>query len=284
VLAAAAAVTLAASADYTVERGDTLSVIAANYGMTVTTLAEANGVTNPDLILAGTTLRIPGNAASASDEGSSASSAASDTTHSVARGENLTTIARRYGVTVRALMEANDLGNPDHILAGSTLRVDGTAAPSPTAGSNGSATASPASSSAPLGSLSRAEAGDLIERVAIEHGWNPAFVKALAWQESGWRNDVVSHAGARGIMQVMPGTGSFVSRNLAGRDLDLDDPEDNVVAGVLFLDYLHGLTGGDAERTLAGYYQGLASVARYGMFDSTERYIDNVLALRDRFR
>jgi N-acetylmuramoyl-L-alanine amidase len=86
-----------------------------------------------------------------------------------------------------------------------------------------------------------------------------------------------------GIMQVMPGTGEFVSRELAGRDLDLEDPRDNVEAGVLFLQYLWELTDGDAEQTLAGYYQGLRSVAENGRYDDTERYIANVLALRDRF-
>ena len=59
---------------------------------------------------------------------------------------------------------------------------------------------------------------------------------------------------------------------------------DNVRAGVLFLDELYALTGGDVRMTLAGYFQGLANVRRNGMFNATERYIDNVLALRERFR
>jgi N-acetylmuramoyl-L-alanine amidase len=130
----------------------------------------------------------------------------------------------------------------------------------------------------------RAEAGAIIHRVARANGWSPAFVKALAWQESGWQQDVVSSAGAVGIMQVMPETGEFVSRHLVGRSLDLDDPEDNVVAGVAFLQYLWELTDGDPELTLAGYYQGLRSVREVGMHDHTERYIANVLALRERFR
>jgi soluble lytic murein transglycosylase-like protein len=130
---------------------------------------------------------------------------------------------------------------------------------------------------------SRAEIGRLIERVSREHGWNPAFVKAVAWQESGWNNSVVSHAGAIGIMQVLPETGQRVARSY-GRTLDLRDPEDNIRAGVLFLDELYSLTGRDARMTLAGYFQGLANVRRNGMFTATERYIDNVLALRERFR
>jgi len=81
----------------------------------------------------------------------------------------------------------------------------------------------------------------------------------------------------------MPGTGDFISENLAGRGLDLSNPEDNVLAGVLFLQHLHELTGGDTRMILAGYYQGLASVRRNGVYESTERYIDNILALKGRF-
>jgi N-acetylmuramoyl-L-alanine amidase len=85
-------------------------------------------------------------------------------------------------------------------------------------------------------------------------------------------------------MQVMPDTGRFVSHELVGRELDLEDPYDNVVAGIAFLQHLWELTDGDVEQTLAGYYQGLRSVRDHGMYDDTERYIANVLALRDRFR
>ena len=82
----------------------------------------------------------------------------------------------------------------------------------------------------------------------------------------------------------MPATGDFISRNLVGRDLDLHDPRDNVIAGVAFLQHLWELTDGDVERTLAGYYQGLLSVRVNGMYPSTVSYVANVLALRERFR
>jgi soluble lytic murein transglycosylase-like protein len=186
--------------------------------------------------------------------------------YEVRRGDTLSAIARQHGTSVAALAELNGLSDPNRILAGQRLDLPSQAAP-----------ASPAAPD-------RAQAGAIIERVATAHGWSPAFVKALAWQESGWQQDRVSSAGAIGIMQVMPDTGRFVSRNLAGRNLDLNDPEDNVLAGVLFLQYVWELTDRDVEMTLAGYYQGLASVRHNGMYESTERYIANVLALRDRFR
>jgi N-acetylmuramoyl-L-alanine amidase len=180
-------------------------------------------------------------------------------------GDTLSALAHQHGTTVDALVAANRLPDPDRIRAGQQLQLP--AAPT--------ATAVPAD---------RAAVGQLIEQVARERGWSPAFVKALAWQESGWNQQAVSSAGAIGIMQVMPDTGRFVSRELVGHDLDLRDPHDNVVAGVAFLQHLWELTDGDVELTLAGYYQGLRSVREQGMYPDTERYIANVLALRDRFR
>lgn len=185
--------------------------------------------------------------------------------HSVQPRDTLSAIAAQHGVTVDALVAANDLADPDRILVGDELTI-----PDP-----------PDTPAA--GADAPADVEQLLERTAREYGWSPRFVKAIAWQESGWQQDQVSSAGAIGIMQVMPGTGEFVSRELAGRDLDLDDPADNVEAGVRFLDYLWQLTDGDPELTLAGYYQGLASVSQNGWYDDTERYVDNVLALRDRF-
>ena len=70
---------------------------------------------------------------------------------------------------------------------------------------------------------------------------------------------------------------------LGRRELDLTDPYDNVTAGVAFLDYLHDVTGGDIRLILGGYYQGLRSIDRNGFYRDTEQYIDNVLALRDRY-
>lgn len=200
--------------------------------------------------------------------------------YTVEYGDTLSEIAERFDVSSGQLADANDLDDPDRLIAGTRLTVPQAEPAAPQAGPG--ADGAPAAD--PLVPASRGEVGALIERTARAHGWSPAFVKALAWQESGWKQDRVSSAGAIGIMQVMPATGEFISAHLARRPLDLDDPADNVLAGVLFLDYLYGLTGGDAEQTLAGYYQGLASAREHGRFPSTDRYIDNVLALRARFR
>lgn len=248
---------------YTVDLGDTLSELAQRFGIPTSTLSETNGIDDPDRLIAGTTLRVPDRSA----DGGGAGGGSAAGRHRVQLGETLSGLASRFGVATRALAQANGLDDPDRLIAGTRLAIPA-ADESPDAGTPGGS----------------GDVAALLERTARAHGWSPAFVKALAWQESGWQQHRVSSAGAVGIMQVLPGTGRFVSDNLAGRRLDLDDPADNVLAGVLFLDHLYDLTDGDAERTLAGYYQGLASVRANGRYDDTERYIDNVLALRERFR
>jgi LysM repeat protein len=265
-LAAVLALALAASASYTIQPGDTLSAIAVRHSVTTSALAQANGITDTNRIVAGRTLTIP--------TGSSATSsrAGGGTVHTVARGDTMSGIAIRYGVRSVDIASANGIADRNLIRIGQRLTIPGDGR-----------TVITAAGSPPSGSLSRAEVGALIERTAREHGWNPAFVKALAWQESGWNNNVVSSSGARGIMQIMPDTGRFISERLAGRTLDIGDPADNVLAGVLFLDHLHRLTGGDRDMILAGYYQGLGSVQRNGMYPSTRTYIANVVALRARF-
>jgi soluble lytic murein transglycosylase-like protein len=259
VLSVLGALGLVGSAHYTVEDGDTLSEIAKRNGTTVAAIAEANGLEAPYLLLPGQELQLPGAASGATPAGGGVR-------HAVARGETLSGIALRYRVQAADIAAANDLGDGSLIREGQRLIIPGGAL----------ATAAAARAS-------RDEVRALIERTAGQYGWNPAFVKAIAWQESGWNNQAVSSVGAVGIMQVMPETGRFVSKYLVGRHLDLSDPADNVLAGVAYLEYLHDLTGGDARMILGGYYQGLRSIAENGIYEETVRYADNVLALKGRF-
>jgi soluble lytic murein transglycosylase-like protein len=122
-----------------------------------------------------------------------------------------------------------------------------------------------------------------VSSVAAQHGVPADLATAVAWQESGFNNAMVSSANARGIMQVMPGTWAWVQENLASEQLDPDSATDNVRAGSLYLGRLLQETGGDERTAVAGYYQGLASVRRDGLLPETERYVDNVMALRSRF-
>ena len=134
----------------------------------------------------------------------------------------------------------------------------------------------------PAPTPTRVGAGD-IQSVASQHGVSPSLAAAIAWQESGFNNGMVSSANARGVMQVMPGTWDYVEQNLAGRRLDTNSATDNVHAGVLYLQHLLEQTGGDENAAIAGYYQGLGSVQSRGLFDDTQNYVANVQALRSRF-
>lgn len=96
---------------YVVQPGDTLSEIAERYGTTYQTLAALNGISNPDLIYAGQTIRIP------EDSGSTARY------YTIRPGDTLSEIALRFGTTVNALAALNGISNPDLIYAGTTIRI-----------------------------------------------------------------------------------------------------------------------------------------------------------------
>jgi soluble lytic murein transglycosylase-like protein len=119
--------------------------------------------------------------------------------------------------------------------------------------------------------------------VAAANGVSPSLATAIAWQESGFNNNMVSSANARGVMQVMPGTWDYVQKNLSSRALDPNSASDNVTAGVLYLKSLLNETGGDENAAIAAYYQGLGALRSRGVFDDTARYVANVQALRGRF-
>jgi membrane-bound lytic murein transglycosylase D len=96
-----------------VARGESLSKIAANYGVTVKAITTMNSVRNANSIAVGTYLVIPVRASSGTPR---------DLTHSVERGESLSIIASRYGVTVSDIKEWNELKS-DVIHRGDMLKV-----------------------------------------------------------------------------------------------------------------------------------------------------------------
>ena len=251
---------------YVVTSGDTLSGIAARHGVSTSAIAEANRIADPDLVVAGTTLVIP-----------DGSGGTSSVTHVVQPGETLSHIAAQYGVTISALASANGIADPNRIRSGVTLAVSG-------AGSGG-ATPTPVSTSTAV-DASDSTVRQLITAAAQRHGWRPAVPLGLAMQESGWNNTVVSSAGARGIMQVMPATGEWVGTYLLDRPLNLSDPSDNVAAGMAYLDYLYGRFDGNIEHAVAAYYEGPRRTEGAGgpSTPGAQRYVDNVMALADRYR
>lgn len=101
-------------------------------------------------------------------------------------------------------------------------------------------------------------------------GWrvDPALAFAHALQESGFRPAAVSHAGARGLMQVMPGTAAQMARRTgepAPEASRLNDPATNIEFGQSYLEYLrdfHG-TQGLLPKVIAAYNAGPAPIAEW---------------------
>lgn len=107
---------------YTVKAGDTLYAIALRYGVTVTQLAKANNITNPNLIRVGQTLKIPGTTSTPTPP---TTPSLPSTTYTVKAGDTLYAIAVRYGITVSQLVNANSITNPNLIRVGQVLKIPG---------------------------------------------------------------------------------------------------------------------------------------------------------------
>lgn len=284
--AAAVGVASPAHADtrHTVQRGDTVSHIAARNGTTVSAIASANALADPSFIRVGQVLTIPTSTPAPAP-------APAPATYTVVSGDTLGAIAARHGTTVPALASANGIADPSFIRTGQVLAVPVTATGAPLVGDTFAGRTYPApvvaaanANKATLLAIdvpAKDEMRTMISTTAQQLGVPPALALAIAYQESGFDHAQVSPANAIGAMQVIPTSGQWAS-DLVGRELNLLDPRDNVVAGVAILDALLR-TSPDQATAIASYYQGQASVKRNGMYSDTRRYVANVQALIARF-
>jgi soluble lytic murein transglycosylase-like protein len=201
--------------------------------------------------------------------------------YTVRPGDTLSGLAAASGVSVGAMAAMNGLSTTHRLVAGTVLKLP-TGAPTPPAAAQPAPAQRVVPQAAPNPTPARVDASH-VQQIASAAGVSPSLAAAIGWQESGFNNNMVSSANARGVMQVMPGTWSWVEQNLAGRRLDPNSASDNVSAGVLYLKHLLQETGGDENAAIAGYYQGLGALRSRGMFEDTKRYVANVQALRGRF-
>jgi soluble lytic murein transglycosylase-like protein len=292
ILAASAALLVAPAASahvlHTVTPGETLWWIAARNNLTTRTVAVYNGLSPDAHVVSGSTLKIPsvpeGAAALALAGTAPAATAGAPRpqgAYIVRPGDSLTALAAQSGVTVQQMAYMNGLKPTARLLIGTVLKLP-SGAPAPARAAQPAPAARVIPNAAPMPTPGRLSA-ERVKELAAQHGAPGSLAAAIAWQESGFNNAMVSPANARGVMQVMPGTWNWVQRNLARAPLSPTSPEDNVRAGSLYLARLMRETGGDPRLAAAGYYQGLASVRSRGMFDDTKRYVDNVMALRAGF-
>ena len=294
-----ASLSLAASAPaavpHTVGPGETLWTIAAANNFTTRSLAAFNGLSPDATVALGSTVMIPaeGEAAYAMQQGTTGTGAPAPAStpavatgpkpmggYTVQPGDTLSALAARAGVPASQIAWMNGLAADAQLVAGTSLKLPTGApvasAPAPAGPQPAAPQAAPY---ATQGRMSSSQVGS----IASQNGVPASLAAAVAYQESGFNNDMVSPTSARGIMQIMPGTWDYVQRNLGAGALDPASAADNVKAGSLYLASLLRDTGGDVPTAVAGYYQGLGSVRSRGLYDDTKQYVANVMALRGRF-
>ncbi len=175
---------------YTIRSGDTLSGIAARYRTTVSALAAANGIRNPNLIRAGATLRIPGASSPAPSGGGGGG------TYTVRSGDTLGAIAARYRTSVSTLASLNGIRNVNLIHVGQRLRLPG--------GSNSPAPVAPSNPSTG-GVRGNARLADAARRVALSMG---------GYRSQGWCAKGVSQAIVNTFGIKVWGNGNQIDNNL----------------------------------------------------------------------
>jgi soluble lytic murein transglycosylase-like protein len=116
----------------------------------------------------------------------------------------------------------------------------------------------------------------IIEKHCQNYRVDPVLAKAVIQVESNFNPDAVSHKGARGLMQLMPGT---AKRFNVGK---IHDPEQNIRGGVAYLAVLTRLFRNDLHRVLAAYNAGENAVLRYGgipPYQETQQYVQKALTV-----
>lgn len=216
-------------------------------------------------------LALGGQAAATKKPAATRTTTPTPATYTVAKGDNLSKIAKKFGTTVDALVQANAIKNRHQVRIGAVLKLP------------------PPPSAAGLPEKLRQSPERLalmpeFDKAAAKHQVPADLLKALTWMESGWQNDKVSPVGAMGIGQLMPDTVAFVNQALLrGAKLDPKKPIDNITMSARFLRYLLDSHQGDVRAALASYYQGLASYRREGPKPVSIPYVDAIVALRQKF-
>lgn len=271
---------------YVVRAGDTLWQLAQNGHVTVSALKAANGLAG-DTIYIGQRLDIPGNGIPATAELTQGrvGPPPAAVTYTVRPGDTLTAVAQAHSTDVGTLARLNHLSGDLVIVIGQHLTL-----PAPPAGVFAAVPRAPQFAAAIAASsqtlASRADPGgsavrQMVTAEAQRQGVDPSLALAVAYQESGFAQRMVSGTDAVGVMQLEPYTASWLA-SFTGTALDRYDVSDNIRGGVTLLRLLRGQA--DLADSIGGYYQGLASIRAHKQFADTQAYVRSVEALQARFR
>jgi soluble lytic murein transglycosylase-like protein len=119
-----------------------------------------------------------------------------------------------------------------------------------------------------------------IRSAAAKYDLSAGLIRSVIRAESNFQPDAVSHAGAQGLMQLMPAT---------AQALGVEDPfdiEQNIDGGVRYLRQMLDMFGGNLKKALAAYNAGPGTVMRYNgdvPYRETRAYIQKVMSYARRF-
>lgn len=143
---------------YSVKAGDSLSAIAARYGMSYETLARLNNISNPNRIYVGQVLKLSSGSTVSNVVNHSTASAAGS--YTVKSGDSLSAIAARYGMSYETLARLNNISDPNRIYVGQTLNL----------GTSGYTSHHYAASSSSNGGSYTIQAGDTLSAIVARYG------------------------------------------------------------------------------------------------------------------
>ena len=238
--------------------GEGFHAIGQRYRVSGLAVARLNGLQIGSIISPGQKLRIPGRAPARER---SIVRREAHLTHRVQPGESFFSISQRYHVSPWRVARVNRLSLMAIIVPGQRLTL-------------------------PRGAYLGASSADVgrdtivaaLDRWSATYGVDAKLTRAVAWMESGFQQDVVSSAGALGVMQLLPETWQFVDEVLLG-EATPRNYDGNIRAGVRLLRWQLGNFDGDVRLALAAYYQGARAVRERGLFDDTKQYVSVILQL-----
>ncbi|GAC1359857.1 MAG: hypothetical protein NVS2B12_06720 [Ktedonobacteraceae bacterium] len=201
--------------------------------------------------------------------------------HRVVSGDTLDYIASSYHANIWDLARINHIRNINLIFVGQNLCID-------------HSTRSGSRSNAGLlsnGDVSwytydaldwsnKMQVRALIQAAATRYGLSERLLLAIAWQESGWSQHVISRDGGIGVMQIMP----YTAYGLNKQNRTSYDPyklTDNIELGAIYLRSLMNGFHGNLTPVISGYNEGGWNVVHRGIFNWG--YVESVRALMYRF-